>query len=99
MSPLMTSLQLEVEKPNLKDLSLCCVDYENQFCEINPSDGKFMGCDLYYRGENLIPKDVNYGFKTLKSEQKMKFIDWFPTGVKVGINYNPRKFMENDILG
>ena len=59
-----------------------------------------MACSFYYRGENLVPKNVNYAFKALKANRTtMKFVDWCPTGIKVGINYNARKYIEEDVIG
>ncbi len=51
----------------------------------DPRCGKYMACCLLYRGD-VVAKDVNANIKTKKSIQ---FVDWCPTGFKVGINYQP----------
>ncbi|XP_054653237.1 LOW QUALITY PROTEIN: tubulin alpha chain-like [Dunckerocampus dactyliophorus] len=39
-----------------------------------------------YRGD-VVPKDVNAAIATLKTKRSIQFVDWCPTGFKVGINY------------
>ncbi len=47
-----------------------------------------MACTMMYRG-NIVPKDVGSAFGTLKTKRTVQFVDWCPTGFKVGINYQP----------
>ncbi|CAH2321582.1 Tubulin alpha-1C chain [Pelobates cultripes] len=47
-----------------------------------------MACCLLYRGD-FVPKDVNAAIATIKTKRSIQFVDWFPTGFKVGINYQP----------
>merc|ERR1712029_91973 len=41
-----------------------------------------------YRGD-VVPKDVNAAIATIKTKRSIQFVDWCPTGFKVGINYQP----------
>ncbi|CAJ1331711.1 unnamed protein product [Effrenium voratum] len=43
---------------------------------------------LRYRGD-VVPKDVNAAVATIKTKRTIQFVDWCPTGFKVGINYQP----------
>merc|ERR1712100_81694 len=54
----------------------------------DPRHGKYMSCCLLYRGD-VTPKDVNAAVATTKNKRTIQFVDWAPTGVKVGINYQP----------
>jgi hypothetical protein len=45
-----------------------------------------MACCLLYRGD-VVPKDVNAAIATIKTKKSIQFVDWCPTGFKVGINY------------
>ena len=45
-------------------------------------------CCLLYRGD-VVPKDVNAAIATIKTKRTIQFVDWCPTGFKVGINYQP----------
>lgn len=41
-----------------------------------------------FRGD-VVPKDVNAAIATIKTKRTIQFVDWCPTGFKVGINYQP----------
>merc|ERR1712212_636712 len=43
---------------------------------------------MLYRGD-VVPKDVNAAIATIKTKRSIQFVDWCPTGFKVGINYQP----------
>ena len=43
---------------------------------------------MMYRGD-VIPKDVNAAIATIKNKRTIQFVDWCPTGFKIGINYQP----------
>ena len=45
-----------------------------------------MACCLLYRGD-VVPKDVNAAIGNIKTKRSIQFVDWCPTGFKVGINY------------
>ena len=47
-----------------------------------------MAVCLLYRGD-VVPKDVNAAIASIKSQKSIQFVDWCPTGFKVGINYQP----------
>ena len=42
---------------------------------------------MLYRGD--VPKDVNAAIATIKTKRTIQFVDWCPSGFKVGINYQP----------
>ncbi|XP_010841517.1 PREDICTED: tubulin alpha chain-like [Bison bison bison] len=54
----------------------------------DPRHGKYMACCLLYRGD-VVPKDVSAAIATIKTKCTIQFVDWCPTGFKVGINYQP----------
>ena len=54
----------------------------------DPRHGKYMACSMLYRGD-VVPKDVNASIATIKTKRTIQFVDWCPTGFKVGINYQP----------
>jgi len=47
-----------------------------------------MACCLLFRGD-VVPQDVNRAVATIKTKRSIQFVDWCPTGFKVGINYQP----------
>jgi len=54
----------------------------------DPRHGKYMACCMLYRGD-VVPKDVNAAIANIKTKRTIQFVDWCPTGFKVGINYQP----------
>jgi tubulin alpha len=47
-----------------------------------------MACCMLFRGD-VVPKDVNSAIAAIKTKRSVQFVDWCPTGFKVGINYQP----------
>ena len=47
-----------------------------------------MACCLLYRGD-VVPKDVSAAIASIKTKRTIQFVDWCPTGFKVGLNYQP----------
>ncbi|XP_026469931.1 tubulin alpha-4A chain-like [Ctenocephalides felis] len=60
----------------------------NQMVKCDPRMGKYMACCMLYRGD-VVPKDVNAAIAIMKNKRSIRFVDWCPTGFKVGINYQP----------
>jgi len=54
----------------------------------DPRNGKYMACCLLYRGD-VIPQDVSKAITHIKTKRTIQFVDWCPTGFKVGINDQP----------
>ena len=60
----------------------------------DPRHGKYMACCLLYRGD-VVPKDVNAAIATIKTKRTIQFVDWCPTGFKVGLHL----FESNHCIG
>jgi len=60
----------------------------NCMVKVDPRHGKYMSCCCLYRGD-VVPKDVNAAISVIKTKRTIQFVDWCPTGFKVGINYQP----------
>ena len=48
---------------------------------------KYMACCLIYRGD-VSTLEANAAVETIKHQKTVNFVDWCPTGFKVGINSN-----------
>jgi len=70
------------------EVTMHCFEPANQLVKCDPRHGKYMACCMLYRGD-VVPKDVNAAISMLKSKRSIQFVDWCPTGFKVGINYQP----------
>jgi len=70
------------------EITMNCFEPANQMVKCDPRHGKYMACVMLYRGD-VVPKDVNAAISMLKTKRSIQFVDWCPTGFKVGINYQP----------
>ena len=92
------------EQLSVAEITNSCFEPQNQMVKCDPRTGrlddcvpcpdltllpgKYMACCLLYRGD-VVPKDVNAAISTIKTKRSIQFVEWCPTGFKVGINYQP----------
>merc|ERR1712173_469369 len=57
-------------------------------------EDKYMAVSLNYRGE-IKSKEANATVQWLKQNNKMSFVEWCPTGFKIGLNDTPAESMES----
>jgi tubulin alpha len=87
-SPIISSEKAYHEQLNVPEITFACFEPNNQMVKCDPRHGKYMACCLLYRGD-VVPKDVNAAIAAIKTKKTIQFVDWCPTGFKVGINYQP----------
>ena len=76
------------EQLTVADITNECFEPANQMVKCDPRHGKYMACCLLFRGD-VVPKDVNAAIANIKTKRTIQFVDWCPTGFKVGINHQP----------
>lgn len=76
---------------------MSCFEPNNQMVKCDPRNGKYMATCLLYRGD-VVPKDAHGAISTLKTKRTIQFVDWCPTGFKVGICYQPPQMVPNGDL-
>jgi tubulin alpha len=69
----------------IADITNEVFDNTNIMVKCDLARGKFMSCCMLYRGD-IVPKDVNAAISTLKSKKHITFVEWSPTGFKIGVN-------------
>ena len=87
-APLAGIEEVSHDAMEVAQMTKSCFDSSNQMVKCDPSSGKYMAVCLLYRGD-VVPKDVNAAIAAIKESKKVHFVDWSPTGFKVGINYQP----------
>ncbi|VDN18096.1 unnamed protein product [Gongylonema pulchrum] len=87
-APLISADKAYHESLSVADITNACFEPTNQMVKCDPRHGKYMAVCLLYRGD-VVPKDVNAVIATIKTKRIIQFVDWCPTGFKVGINYQP----------
>jgi len=76
---------------------MSCFEPNNQMVKCDPRNGKYMATCLLYRGD-VVPNDVHGAVATLKTKRTIQFVDWCPTGFKIGICYQPPQMVPNGDL-
>ncbi|GAA50791.1 tubulin alpha [Clonorchis sinensis] len=87
-SPTISAEKAYHEQLSVGEITNACFEPANQMVKCDPRHGKYMACCMLYRGD-VVPKDVNAAIATIKTKRTIQFVDWCPTGFKVGINYQP----------
>jgi len=87
-APVVSAEKAYHEQMTVQELTSSCFEPQNQMVKCDPRHGKYMACCLLYRGD-VVPKDVNAAIASIKTKRTIQFVDWCPTGFKVGINYQP----------
>ncbi|XP_047195152.1 tubulin alpha chain isoform X2 [Hippoglossus stenolepis] len=87
-APVISAEKAYHEQLSVSQITNACFEPANQMVKCDPRHGKYMACCLLYRGD-VVPKDVNTAIATIKTKRSIQFVDWCPTGFKVGINYQP----------
>ncbi|XP_045122370.1 tubulin alpha-1 chain-like isoform X2 [Portunus trituberculatus] len=87
-APVVSADQALHDNFDVRTITAKCFETSHQMVKCDPRDGKYMACCLLYRGD-VVPKDVNGAIADTRAKKNMTFVDWCPTGFKVGINYQP----------
>jgi len=59
-----------------------------KYADFDPVEDKYMAISLNYRGE-IKSKEANSTVQWLKQNNKVSFVEWCPTGFKIGLNDVP----------
>ncbi|GFN90875.1 tubulin alpha chain [Plakobranchus ocellatus] len=87
-APIISAEKAYHEQMSVAEITNACFEPYNQMVKCDPRNGKYMACCMLYRGD-VVPKDVNVAIASIKTKTSIQFVDWCPTGFKVGINYQP----------
>lgn len=84
-APIISAANAFHEQLSVSEITTSCFEPNNQMVKCDPRRGKYMACCLLYRGD-VVPKDTNAAIAAIKTKRTIQFVDWCPTGFKVGIN-------------
>merc|ERR1711953_1346007 len=66
-----------------------------KYSDFDPVEDKYMAISVNYRGE-IKSKEANATVQWLKQNNKISFVEWCPTGFKIGLNEVPAEKVDND---
>ncbi|XP_065087294.1 tubulin alpha-8 chain-like [Ochlerotatus camptorhynchus] len=84
-APLLSASKANHELSSVSEITTAAFSQENTMVKCDPRTGKYMACCLLYRGD-VVPNDVNNAINTIKNKRHITFVDWCPTGFKIGVN-------------
>ncbi|KFA61175.1 hypothetical protein S40285_02185 [Stachybotrys chlorohalonatus IBT 40285] len=96
-APVVSAAKAAHEANSVMEMTMSCFEPNNQMVKCDPRQGKYMATCLLYRGD-VVPKDAHAAVATLKTKRTIQFVDWCPTGFKLGICYQPPENVPNGDL-
>eukprot|EP00112_Aurelia_sp_Birch-Aquarium-sp1_P008502 Seg1938.2 transcript_id=Seg1938.2/GoldUCD/mRNA.D3Y31 product="Tubulin alpha-1C chain" protein_id=Seg1938.2/GoldUCD/D3Y31 len=87
-SPVISAEKAYHEQQTTAEITTAVFEPANQMVKCDPRSGKYMSCCLLFRGD-VVPGDVNSSIARIRALHTIQFVDWCPTGFKVGINHQP----------
>merc|ERR1712157_657699 len=98
MAPVITKKKKETAKNDIQGITEECFSARNFFTKIADFDAeedKYMAISVNYRG-TAKAKEANATVQWLKTNKKVTFVEWCPTGFKVGLNNQPAAILPDD---
>merc|ERR1712098_174732 len=91
MAPITTQKKKSTTNNEIRPITELCFSAQNFFAKIADFDAeedKYMAVSVNYRGQ-VKAKEANATVQWLKTNKKVTFVEWVPTGFKVGLNEVP----------
>jgi len=72
-------------------------NFNVKYADFDTTEDKYMAISMNFRGK-VSSKDANTNIQKLKKMSKVQFVEWMPTGFKVGLNTIPCAELKEDVL-
>lgn len=96
-SPIISAEKASHEQNSVAEMVFSCFEPANQMVKCDPRTGKYIACALLFRGD-VIPKDCTAAMAAVKTKRTVSFVEWCPTGFKLGIcNESPTQVPGGDL--
>merc|ERR1719211_266200 len=98
MAPLRSRTKAVNEAFDCRSITTECLDSKNflvSYPDFDVVEDKYMAISLNYRG-NIKSKDANETVQWIKTQGKATFVEWCPTGFKIGLNDRPAATLPDD---
>jgi len=98
MAPVTTEKKKESMPNDTRSITELCFSPQSFFTKLPDFDveeDKYMAISVNYRGK-VSAKETSSVVQWLRKSNKVSFVDWVPTGFKVGLNEQPAAAVEFD---
>jgi tubulin alpha len=98
VAPVTSKAKAENESSTVQNITDACFQPQNmlvKYLDFDVIEDKYMAVSLNYRGD-VKSKEANATVQWLKQNNKVSFVEWCPTGFKIGLNDVPPAVLESD---
>merc|ERR1711988_14678 len=91
LAPVISEAKADHEAHKVKDITDQALQYKNflvKYSDFDVVEDKYMAISLNYRG-SIKSKEANSTVQWVKQNNKVAFVEWCPTGFKIGLNDVP----------
>merc|ERR1712241_1520846 len=100
LAPVLSEKKKERETNDCWTITEQCLDAKNflvKYSDFDVVEDKYMAVSLNYRGE-IKSKVANATVQWVKTQGKVSFVEWCPTGFKIGLNNVPASKVDGDVM-
>merc|ERR1712087_702245 len=100
LAPVINATKASHEAQTIREITDHVFQPQNmlvKYADFDPVEDKYMAISVNYRGE-IMSKEANSTVQWLKQNNKVSFVEWCPTGFKIGLNGTPAAAVKDDIM-
>jgi tubulin alpha len=98
LAPVISASKASSESSNCKQITDDCLQAKSflvKYADFDVVEDKYMAISINYRGD-IKSKVANATIQWVKTQGKVSFVEWCPTGFKIGLNDTPAKAVPGD---
>jgi len=98
LAPVISKKKKDHEAGSVREITDTVFQPQNmlvKYADFDPVEDKYMAISINYRGE-IKSKEANSTVQWLKQNNKVSFVEWCPTGFKIGLNDTPAAAIGED---
>merc|ERR1719411_1460900 len=98
LAPVISKDKASSESQNCKRITDDCLQFKNflvKYSDFDVVEDKYMAISMNYRGD-IKSQESNSVIQWVKQQGKVSFVEWCPTGFKIGLNNVPAASKKDD---
>lgn len=93
-APMINKSKAGHERLSASELVNSCFEQKTQLVKCDVRNGKFISCCMLFRGD-IKTKEATAALSDVRTKRNSQFVEWCPTGLKIGINKKPPTVFPN----